>query len=97
MAHTISGRDHFYKRQVISNSEFTEQPTFAYGFNAQHLILVNDGKFPLIFSFNGEDVDGEVFRCDKMLSLAWKGHSKIWLKLENENTEDEIRIWAWVE
>jgi hypothetical protein len=97
MPPAISGRDTFYQRLEISNVEFGQQPNVVYGFAAQHLILVNDGKATLSFSFNGEDLDGEIFRCDKSLSLAWKGHSKLWLKVSSVTPATQVRIWAWVE
>jgi hypothetical protein len=100
-----TGRNHFYRRAgpgghlpALTNTEFEQTPTFKFSMTANHLIIVNDSsKTNLLFSFDGVEVDGEVFPRDKSLTLNWKLASRIWLKADAATPETPIRIWAWVE
>ena len=92
------GRNHFYRRDVISNIDFGSTPTLKWNFTANHIILVNDSKVnTILFSFNGEDLDGEIFPKDKSLTLNWKLASRIWLKSSSSTPDLEFRLWVWIE
>ena len=96
MVAIVQGRDHYYRRVTITNTSFLEQPTFRFGCHANHIILVNDTKNAILsFSFNGEDLDGEVFSKDKSVTLNWKITTKIWV-MTDVPAGNGVRIWAWV-
>ena len=96
MTHTAEGRNHFYERSTISNIEFASTPTWKWNFTANHLIIVNDSRENILkFSFNGEDLDGEIFPKDKSLTLNWKLASRIWIATSAPDLP--YRIWTWIE
>ena len=98
------GRNHFYRRAgpgghvpALTNVDFPQTPTFMFGMTANHMIIVNDcSKRDILFSFDGIDIDGEIFPRDKSLTLNWKLASRIWLKT-SAAADTLVRIWAWIE
>ena len=96
MSHLVEGRNHYYRSDIVSNIVFTTTPTLSW-FQTNHIIIVNDSRLnTLLFSFNGEDIDGEVFPKDKSLTLNWKAASKIWL-MSSDASDLPFRLWAWIE
>lgn len=92
------GRNHFYFSDVISNTEFASVPTILWKCSTNHLIIVNDSRTNnILFSFNGQDLDGEIYPKDKSLTLNWKIASRIWLKSSSATPDTPYRIWTWVE
>ncbi len=98
MVTIAEGRNHFYFSVDISNTKFASVATFLWKTSTNHLIIVNDSRTNnLLFSFNGDDLDGEVFPKDKSLTLNWKIASRIWLKANVDTPVTPVRIWTWVE
>lgn len=90
-------RDHFYKKQIINNLEFDDMPVIEFGFQASgSLMFINDSKNNISFSFNGEDLDGEVLSGERLV-LDRTQQSRIWMKTDKqEGSGNQIRIWAWL-
>lgn len=98
MVHVAEGRNHFYFSDTINLVDFASTPTIAWKCSTNHLIIVNDSRLnSIIFSFNGQDIDGEIFPKDKSLTLNWKISSKIWLASSSDTPDTPYRIWTWVE
>jgi len=92
------GRDNFYFKDVINNTDFATTPTYHWKTTTNHIILVNDAKVnSILFSFNGEDIDGELFPRDKSITMNWKKASRIWLKVSSGVTPTDFRLWAWID
>lgn len=93
----------FYKRFAVEIEEYEALPQVTFdelGFTPTRLIISrvnlkqNDPQ-DVIFSFNGDDLHGEIFETDDTLvfdELTW---NNIFMKLGAVGDPAEIRIWAW--
>ncbi len=89
-------RDHFYSKLTFTNLTFNKTPDFQLGFGANHLLIVNDSsQNDISFSFNGEDLDGELFK-NNSITFDWKQVNRIWFLTSSATPDTELRIWAWV-
>lgn len=90
----MSDREHFYIEKNISNTEYSQDPTFKFGFTANHVIIINN-RGDILWSYNGEDLDGRLKRCDKSVTFDNTRISRIWFKTSNGKST-RIVVWAWV-
>lgn len=68
-------------------------------FTATHIIIANDSKKnDMTFSFNGRDIDGELFLKETPITFDGCANNKIWFFRNGtpaETIDSGIRIWAW--
>jgi len=89
----LGGRNFFYKRIDVTDTDFPSAAQLNFGFQATRVIIVNDGNGPaLTFSFSRPNVDGELFKDDGPLVFDGVGVGKLWFKAPLETS---VRVWAW--
>lgn len=85
----------FFTEKEVSVTDFTDEPDIKFGFQATHVIITNDTKNILFFSFLKPDLDGKLYEKDGPLALDGLAEGRMWLKAE-ANKPTKVRIWAWV-
>jgi len=80
--------------KVTMTDEFGDT-VLNFGFEANHIIIANDGTGVLTFSWNGQTGtnDGEITATDKSIAMDGMEKSKVFLKTDNPG--DTARVWAW--
>ena len=68
-------------------------------FTATHIIITNDSKKTNVtFSFNGVDIDGELFKKETPITFDGCANNKIWFfrdGISADTIKSQIRVWAW--
>lgn len=89
-------RDHFYHEGLIDNEAFGEKPTCDWCFQSKAMIIQNDSRQTISYSFNGRDVDGTIKPSDKWVALDKKTEGKIWLKTSKAvPAKSAVRLTVW--
>jgi len=92
----MSDRNHFFDEKTIDSDKWVNVPNFKFGFNARHIIIVNDSRENTVeFSFNGHDLDGKLYPRDKSISLDLENQDEVYIRIP-EKRSTQVRVWAWV-
>lgn len=88
----------YFKKVLVSNNSFPDEPQVDFGFNSQGFSLLNKGSAIIEYSFNGNDLHGELDPNDASAGITFdtRIESKIWFRLGNgESGNHIVRIEAW--
>ena len=96
MSHSQERRDHYYERITVTALEFTDSPDVKLSFTILNggMMIMNDSDEIISFSFNGEDIDGEIEPNDKWWAMDRLKQSRIWFKTTTPGSK--IRLVAWI-
>lgn len=86
----------YFKKVTITNTAFTTSPDANFGFNASGLSLLNRGSIVVEYSFDGENVHGDLNPSDPSVGVTFdqRAENKVWLRLAIAGSA-EVRIEAW--
>lgn len=88
-----------YVELTISNEVYDVEPNINLdGWTANHLIIANDSRNPLSFSFNRKFEHGKILPKDGSISLDFKRFTQIFFKTSLDTTPStKLRFFAWAE
>lgn len=89
-------RRFFFEELTVNVTAFPEQPQMKFGFQATHVIVTNDSKHSLDFSFLKPNLDGRLYEKDGPLALDGLSEGRMWFKVEDATKPVKFRVWAWV-
>ena len=84
----------YFIEKEVTVGAFTDAPDIKFGFQATHVIITNDTKNTLFFSFLKPDLDGILYEKDGPLALDGLAEGRMWLRAE-AGKPTKVRIWAW--
>lgn len=92
-----SSRDHFYDDILINNLNFEKIANINFKFQANDILIINDDDITeILFSFNGEDLDGRLLKRER-ITMNNKHQSKIWFKINlQKGSGTKVRVFAWI-
>lgn len=87
----------FYKRIDLGLVDFPDKAQIEIPFTAKRIIIANDSEATdVAFSFDGKEIDGELFKRDAPIAFDALEANKIWLKtLSPTDAIPRVRVWAW--
>lgn len=88
--------DKFFDEVIVSNTEYTTDPTFRFSFRATAIMITCDGEGPIEFSYNGRKRHGKIYQADKFAVFDEQDESIIWLRLAPGGVTTNVRVWAWL-
>ena len=92
----MSTRPIFYKKfGGFTKTSFSNEADIKFPFTPTRLIIVNDdNKRAVEFSFSRPDLDGELLPEDGPIIFDHINIDRLWLRLDASGSIN-IRIWAW--
>lgn len=87
-------RNFFYKRLPINVSVYSSKAQFIFPFTATHVVIYNrSASSDILFSFNGFNLDGELFAKDGPLTMDGIALNRLWFK--SPSGGPDVQVWAW--
>lgn len=89
-------RRFFFEELEITSPNFSEKENVNFGFEATRIIISNDTKNKVEFSFlkDGNQLDGILYEKDGPISFEGCGEGRAWFRCVT-GKPTKVRIWAW--
>lgn len=88
----------FFQKVTVTSDEFSELADVVFNFKYQNsFTLSNEGSTAVEYSFNGNDVAGDMTpgKASEALSFDNRKVSKIWFRLVTPGGSNVVRVEAW--
>lgn len=86
--------DPYFSRGDIVSTEFGQTPTEEWDYQSAGMIIWNDSRQEIQWSFNGKDIAGVLLKTERFIALDKFSQSKIWIK-KTTAAPAKYRIMAW--
>jgi len=91
----MSSKYNYFDVVSVADTNFPAEPQVNFGFNSQGFILLNRGSATVEYSFDGENVHGDLNPTDATVGVAFDGRVECKIFFRAASTPQTVRVEAW--
>lgn len=93
----MSNKFNYFDIVTVDDTDFPLDPQVDFGFNSQGFILLNRGDATVEYSFDGENVHGDLNPSDASVGAAFDHRAECKIFFRAASTPQTVRVEAWAQ